>query len=248
MAAIAAQRAVRRTGLPARRLRRLRLDPRPRGRRPPLRVPRAAAQTGARPRRRLGDPAALPRRLLRPPAGQRHGARRRDRGYASRSARLRRRSSTSLDAGTGLWLFGDTGTGKTTLAMLVSKAAAGEQATRSRSTRCRSCWRGSAGPTTQSPAETPTSPSSSGSPRSTCSTSTTSAPRNAPTGCSSSSTHSSTSATKTSARCMLTTNLTVDKLEEQIGSAHGLSADRDLRAGGPVRQRSTVGTPTEPSR
>jgi len=28
-----------------------------------------------------------------------------------------------LDAGRGLWLFGDTGTGKTTLAMLVSKAA-----------------------------------------------------------------------------------------------------------------------------
>jgi DNA replication protein DnaC len=28
-----------------------------------------------------------------------------------------------LDAGAGLWLFGDTGTGKTTLAMLVSKAA-----------------------------------------------------------------------------------------------------------------------------
>lgn len=29
----------------------------------------------------------------------------------------------NLDAGRGLWLFGDTGTGKTTLAMLVSKAA-----------------------------------------------------------------------------------------------------------------------------
>ncbi|HEX6689127.1 MAG TPA: ATP-binding protein [Solirubrobacterales bacterium] len=30
---------------------------------------------------------------------------------------------SSLEAGQGLWLFGDTGTGKTTLAMLVSKAA-----------------------------------------------------------------------------------------------------------------------------
>jgi DNA replication protein DnaC len=30
---------------------------------------------------------------------------------------------SNLDAGRGLWLFGDTGTGKTTLAMLVSKAA-----------------------------------------------------------------------------------------------------------------------------
>ena len=37
---------------------------------------------------------------------------------------LRRRASTSnLDAGRGLWLLGDTGTGKTTLAMLISKAA-----------------------------------------------------------------------------------------------------------------------------
>ena len=34
-----------------------------------------------------------------------------------------RRSSENLDAGRGLWLEGDVGTGKTTLAMLVSKAA-----------------------------------------------------------------------------------------------------------------------------
>ena len=72
--------------------------------------------------------------------------------------------------------------------------------TRSRSTRCRSCSPGSDEPTTRSPAETPTAPSSSASPRSICSTSTTSAQRNAPTGCSSSSTPSSTSATKTNAR------------------------------------------------
>jgi len=32
----------------------------------------------------------------------------------------------NLDAGRGLWLMGDTGTGKTTLAMLVSKAALGD--------------------------------------------------------------------------------------------------------------------------
>ncbi len=42
-----AQRAVRRAGLPARGLRRLRLDPRPRGRRAALRVPRAAAASAA---------------------------------------------------------------------------------------------------------------------------------------------------------------------------------------------------------
>ena len=83
-----------------------------------------AAQTRPRPRRRLGDPAALPRRLLRPPAGLRHGARPADQGRRRRGARLRRRARRAASsAGRGLWLFGDTGTGKTTLAMLVSKAA-----------------------------------------------------------------------------------------------------------------------------
>ncbi len=87
-----AQRTVRRAGLSARRLRRLRLDPRTRRRRPALRVPGAAAETGADPRRRLGDPAALPRRLLRPPAGQRHGARHEHPSRRQRRAELRRRS------------------------------------------------------------------------------------------------------------------------------------------------------------
>ena len=41
------QRTVPRPGLPARRLRRLRLDPRPRRRGPPLRVPRASGSTAA---------------------------------------------------------------------------------------------------------------------------------------------------------------------------------------------------------
>ena len=59
--------------LPARRLRRLGLDPRPRGRRPPLRVPRGAPAADAHPRRLLGDPAPLPRRLLRAAAGDRDG-------------------------------------------------------------------------------------------------------------------------------------------------------------------------------
>ena len=66
-----AHRAIRR--LPARRLRRVGLDPRARRRRPAVRVPRRAAAAGAQPWGRLGDPAPLPRRLLRPAAGQRHG-------------------------------------------------------------------------------------------------------------------------------------------------------------------------------
>ena len=43
-----------------------------------------------------------------------------------------------LDAGRGLWFMGPVGTGKTTLAMLVSKAALTRGA-RSRSIRCRGC-------------------------------------------------------------------------------------------------------------
>ena len=89
-----------------------------------MRVPRPAAQTRPRPRRRLGDPAALPRRLLRPPAGLRHGARPADQD------RRRARSALSSTSSTSDWRrakacgsTGDTGTGKTTLAMLVSKAA-----------------------------------------------------------------------------------------------------------------------------
>ena len=44
-------------------------------------------------------------------------------GGRARSAPTSTTSTSNLDAGRGLWLFGDTGTGKTTLAMLVSKAA-----------------------------------------------------------------------------------------------------------------------------
>ena len=44
----------------------------------------------------------------------------------------------NIDAGKGLWLVGDVGTGKTTLAMLVSRAAL-QRGDRSRSTRCRGC-------------------------------------------------------------------------------------------------------------
>ena len=69
------------------------------------------------------DPAALPRRLLRPPAGLRHGPGPADEDGRRRSARFVDELDARLEEGRGLWLFGDTGTGKTTLAMLISKAA-----------------------------------------------------------------------------------------------------------------------------
>ena len=111
--------------LPARRLRRLGLDHGPRGDRP---APATAASGGSRRRGSAGlrgiAAEALPRRLLRPPAGLRHGAPPGTAQTVGRGPRLlRRRSRSNLDAGRGLWLMGDIGTGKTTLAMLVSKAA-----------------------------------------------------------------------------------------------------------------------------
>ena len=81
-----------------------------------------------------------------------------------------------LERGRGLWLMGDTGTGKTTLAMLVSKAALRGRAHAWRSTRCRGCWRRIRNTFDAEPATAPTPTSSSGSTRSTCCTSTTSAP------------------------------------------------------------------------
>ena len=89
-----------------------------------LRLPRAADRAGAHRAGCTGSLPKVPGRLLRPPAGLRHGAPARA-GADGGPVRelLRRRSTSSLDAGRGLWLMGDVGTGKTTLAMLVSKAA-----------------------------------------------------------------------------------------------------------------------------
>ena len=73
-------------------------------------------------------PRALPRRRLRPLPG--------DRDRSARSSPPHAGSSTAidenLDAGRGLWFMGPVGTGKTTLAMLVTKAAleAGRSAAR----------------------------------------------------------------------------------------------------------------------
>ena len=105
--------------LPARRLRRHRLDPRPRGRRPALRVQGAHGRQGANARRRVGHPRQVPGRLVRPPA--RHPDRRRRSSPLSGSSATTSRPTSP--SGRGLWLYGGPGTGKTTLAMVGSRIA-----------------------------------------------------------------------------------------------------------------------------
>ncbi len=87
-----------------------------------LRLPRGAHRGRAHAEPRRADPPPLPGRLLRPAPGQRH---RPDgpRPGPARAPLRARRSTSNLDGGRGLWIQGDVGTGKTTLAMLVSKAA-----------------------------------------------------------------------------------------------------------------------------
>ena len=92
--------------------------------RPALRVPRAADREGAR---RAACAASLPKRYRgvsfdRPPVSDMArgpGSR----GRSPRSATSAAGSTTTSTQGAALWLMGDVGTGKTTLAMLVSKAA-----------------------------------------------------------------------------------------------------------------------------
>ena len=114
------------------------------------------------PRRRGGDarrarlplpPAACSPRKARALAGRHPAAATRtvsfDRAAGDRACRPARRrarcaptprhSTRQLDEGRGLWFMGDVGTGKTTLAMLVSRAALRGGALAWRSTRCRGC-------------------------------------------------------------------------------------------------------------
>ena len=95
------------------------------------RISRAASR-----RHRHGHPEALPRRLVRARADLRPRPVRAPRTCAASS---QRRSSSNLDAGRGLWFYGDVGTGKTSLAMLVAEGRARAPGARSRSTRCRAC-------------------------------------------------------------------------------------------------------------
>ncbi len=222
-----------RAELRARDLRRLGLDPRARRRRAPLRLPRARAGEGSLARCLIGDPGQVPGRLVRAPAG--HLDRRDGR---PRGAGLLRRGDRKLAEGRGIWLMGDVGTGKTTLAMLVSKTAL--EAGRTVAiyslpkllARVRRTYDASPG------ARTPTSSCSSGSPLSTCCTSTISGPRSDPTGCSSSSTRWSTSATRRSARSSCgppTSTRPISRSRSARGRCRGWSRSRGYAAA--VRRR-----------
>ena len=106
--------------LPVRRVRRLDLDPR-RGdqRRPPLPLPRAARAAGRQRRHRHRHREALPRGLVRPRADRLARPGRAAPGAHASCAR----STSNLEEGRGLWFDGPVGTGKTSLAILVAKAA-----------------------------------------------------------------------------------------------------------------------------
>ena len=106
--------------LPVRHLRRLGACHR-RGHEHRLRLPlpRPADREGKGQKSLGGHPASLPGRGLRAAPGHRDGPRRRQMGDAG----LHRFDREQLGAGRGLWFMGPVGTGKTTLAMLVSKAA-----------------------------------------------------------------------------------------------------------------------------
>ena len=111
--------------LSARRLRRLAAGSSdPTTSRAPASAASSRSHASARPARLNRDPAAeVPGRQLRPPAGLRHGARRPGTGRRRAVRAFTDDIDAKLDEGAGLWLSGDVGTGKTSLAMLVSKAA-----------------------------------------------------------------------------------------------------------------------------
>ena len=179
---------------------------------------RIAAPQGAQARRR--DPARATR-ASRFDRAAGDADRRRPSVRAVRELR-RRRSTQQLDAGRGLWFVGDVGTGKTTLAMLVSAealdggplgrdllaAAPARPAPRDLRRRRRGLAQRAARPASRP---------------STCCTSTTSAPSRARRGCSSSSTRSSTPATRTERAIVLTTNLDPHELARADRRADGVA-------------------------
>ena len=113
--------------LPRRPLRRLRLPLR-RGRpgaRAPCTLPARAGSRARKARKLAGrDPEALPGRLVRPRAGH---ARSHARRACARCARYVDALDERLDEGRGIWFTGDVGTGKTTLAMLISQGRDGAE-------------------------------------------------------------------------------------------------------------------------
>ena len=87
-------------------------------RRPALPLPRAARAPGRQRRHRHRHRAALPGGLVRPRADRLARP-----GRAAPGARFLRSIEDNLEAGRGLWFDGPVGTGKTSLAILVAKAA-----------------------------------------------------------------------------------------------------------------------------
>ena len=143
-------------------------------------------------------------------------------------ARFIAESAANVDAGRGLWFHGDVGTGKTTLAMLVSRRRrdAGHSVAiysvplllAEIKRHLRRDRRDSYMQLFRRLSEVD------------CSTSTTSAPSARPNGCSSSSTRSSTSAGRTTARSSSrATSTSLDGLREQVGPRTVSRLVRDLR-------------------
>ena len=183
-------------------------------------IPKRYRERLLRPRRRSIDLPATPSRAI-------------------RALRRRPRTRTSTQ-GRGLWLIGDVGTGKTSLAMLVSKAAldAGPHGRDllDAAPAARDPHRPTA--TTRRP---PTSRCSTAWRPSTCCTSTTSAPSTRPSGCSSSSTRSSTPATRSEqaiARSRRTSS--VDELARADRRAHVSRLVEMCRADPALRQRRSA--------
>ena len=81
-----------------------------------MRLPRANDRPSAQPRHGHRHPEALPRRVVRPQADLRPRPVR----PAARAHATSSRSTTTSTRAAGLWFTGDVGTGKTSLAMLVS--------------------------------------------------------------------------------------------------------------------------------
>ncbi len=227
-----------------RRVRRRRLDRRRDEVAHALRVPRSADSTQARTR---GRQQALPARYRgvsfdRPPVSDMA------RDLQSRTRRragprLRRRSRRKPRRGRGLWLTGDVGTGKTTLAMLVSKAAI--EAGHSGRDLLAAPPAGADPPHLRRRGRRGLLPrsSSTASPRSTCSTSTTSAPRSRRDWVLEQ-LYAIVDERYQSQRAMVvTTNLLdLEELERAGGRAHGLAAGGDCASPLPLygaRPRAT---------
>ena len=145
-----------------------------------------------------------------------------------------------LDQGRGLWFFGGVGTGKTTLAMLVSAAGARGRAQRrdllaaAPARRDPRDLRRATGEGSYTDAHRPPDRGRPAAPRRRRRR------EDEPAGCSSSSTRSSTRATRRSARCSSRPTSSARRARRADRRAHGLAARGDVRRGAVLR-RATAG-------